>query len=289
VAEHVLVTGASGKLGRMTVKELVRHGYNVHAADRVPPSDPYPEQVRTIETDLLDVGQVAGAMTGCGAVIHLGAIPNPNGHADEIVFRNNTGSTFAVLQAASLLGLKRAAIASSVSAYGTAWAPHPLYFKYAPVDEAHPMMNHDVYGLSKEVDEHTAEMFCRRDGMSIAALRFHWIGTREEQIDHARRLRGQLHLSGEARALWGYVDIRDAARACRLAIETGRERPFGFAPLNIMAADTLLDEPTEDLLRTHVPGLEIRARIPGTLSGFDTSAARKLIGWEPQHSWRDAE
>jgi len=145
--------------------------------------------VRTVEIDLLDIGQVAGAMQGCDAVIHLGAIPNPYDHADEIVFRNNTGATFAVLQAASLLGITQIALASSGSIYGTAWSPTPLSFRYAPVDEAHPLMVHDVYALSKETDERTAEMFCRRDGMSITALRFHWIGTRQEQLERMDAVR----------------------------------------------------------------------------------------------------
>jgi nucleoside-diphosphate-sugar epimerase len=287
MAERVLVTGASGKLGRQVVRELAEHGYEVRAADRMRPREAHPAGVRPIETDLLDVGQVAGAMAGCDAVVHLGAIPNPYDHADEVVFRNNTGATFAVLQAASLLGVKRAAIASSVSAYGVAWSPVPLAFRYAPVDEAHPLLNHDAYGLSKEVDERTAEMFCRRDSMSIAALRFHWIGTREEQLANVRSASEEPNRDGEARNLWGYIDIRDAARACRLAIEAAKDRPFGFAPMNIVAADTLIEEPIEDLLRAHVPELEVRDRIAGTQGAFDTSAAKRIIGWEPQHSWRD--
>jgi nucleoside-diphosphate-sugar epimerase len=288
MTERVLVTGASGKLGRATIRELVAHGYGVNAADRMPPREAHPDGVRVIETDLLDTGQVAGAMTGCDAVIHLGAIPAPYGHADEVVFRNNTGATFAVLQAASLLGVTRVTIASSGSAYGTAWAPEPLSFRYAPVDETHPLMNHDAYGLSKEVDERTAEMFCRRDGMSIAALRFHWIATREEQLASVRRSREQRDWSEGASGIWGYVDLRDAARACRLAIEAARERPFGFAPLNICAADTLIDDPTEASLRAYAPQTEIRHPIPGTASGFDIGAAKRVIGWEPRHSWRDA-
>ncbi len=53
-----------------------------------------------------------------GAVVHLGAIPGPDMYPDEVVFGNNTLSTFAVLQAASLLGVSRAVVASSGSSLG---------------------------------------------------------------------------------------------------------------------------------------------------------------------------
>ncbi len=282
---RVLVTGANGKLGRAVVRDLVAHGYEVRGADRdVPARDDWPKGARYVQTDLLDVGQVAYPMQGCEAVIHLGAIPAPYGLPDEVLFRNNTGATFATLQAASLLGVKRAAIASSGSAYGMAWAPQPLFPQYAPIDEAHPMMNHDVYGVGKEVDERVAEMFCRRDGMSIAALRFHWIATPEEQRHAAAGM--EQHPEQGANGLWGYVDLRDAARACRLAIEAA---PFGFAPLNIVAADTLTAQPTEEAIRQHSPGTELRQPLPGHTGGFAIDRAKAVIGWAPEHSWRDTE
>lgn len=285
--ETVLVTGGSGTLGSATVRDLAEHGYRVVAIDRAGPREPHPEGVRTVEIDLLDIGQIAGAMQGCDAIVHLGAIPTPYSNADEVVFRNNTGATFAVLQAASLLGITRIAMASSGSIYGTAWSPTPLTFRYAPVDEAHPLMVHDVYALSKETDERTAEMFCRREGMSIAALRFHWIATREEQLQRVEACRIADDHTHEAGNLWGYVDLHDAARACRLAIEAARNSPFGFAPMQIVAADTYADEPTMELLRRWAPDVEIRADIPGTGGGYDCSAAKRIIGWEAERSWRD--
>jgi nucleoside-diphosphate-sugar epimerase len=287
--EQVLITGASGKLGRATVRELAANGYSVVAIDRVRPRDAHPEGVRTVEINLLDIGQVAGVMQGCDALIHLGAIPNPYDHADEVVFHNNTGATFAVLQAASLVGLQRVALASSGSIYGTAWSRTPLQFQYAPVDELHPLMVHDVYALSKEIDERTAEMFCRRDGMSIAALRFHWIGTREEQLARVAEWRATEESPEDDRNLWGYIDLRDAARACRLAIEAARDRPFGFAPMQIVAADTLSDDPTEELIFRWSPETEIRKPIPGTASAYDTEVAKRVIGWTALHSWRDTD
>ena len=280
---RVLVTGACGKLGTATVGELAANGYEVVAADRVQPRAELPDGVRFVQTDLLDVGQVAGVMKGCAAVVHLGAIPVAYSVPDEVVFRNNTGATFATLQAASLLGVKRVAHASSGSIYGTAWAPEAFSPLYAPVDEAHPLLNHDPYGVGKEVDERVAEMFCRRDGMTVAALRFHWIASIEEQLAAAERYRQSPDQPGDIRTLWGYVDVRDAARACRLALEA---EPFGFDFCNIVAADTLFPLPTEEALRRFAPQTEIRASLPGFTSAFAIDKAKRLIGWEPQHSWR---
>ena len=288
----VLVTGAAGRVGQETVAGLVAHGHEVVAADRRPAADVLPvvdaaayRQARFREVDLSDVGQVAGAMAGCDAVVHLGAIPAPGRHPDTVVFGNNTGATFAVLHAAELLGVRRAAIASSGSAYGMAWAPKRLLPRYAPIDEGHPLLNHDCYGLSKEVDERTAEMFHRRTGMSVAALRFHWVATPDEAKVAARALAddpGQAPAG--ANGLWGYVDLRDAATACRLAVEADA---VGFAPMNITAADTLLAMPTQAAIRAHAPEVELRSPIAGHASGFALDRARTLIGYEPRHSWRD--
>jgi nucleoside-diphosphate-sugar epimerase len=290
MSERILVTGGSGRLGSQVVTELLEHGYEVVSIDRVRPTQRLPQGASFVLTDLSDVGQIAFGMKGCDAVIHLGAIPSPYSNPDEVVFGNNTGATFAVLQAASLLGIKRAAIASSVSGYGMAWSKMRFFAKYVPLDEAHPMLNHDAYGLSKEVDERTAQMFARRDGMSVACMRFHLIATREELlsrfVDHL--VTGESLAEG-ARGFWGYVDVRDAARSLRLAIEVARERPYGFEPFNIIANDTLLDRPTEKAIRDAAPETEIRAPLEGFASAFDISKAKRILGWEPRHSWRDAE
>lgn len=283
---RVLVTGASGLLGRAVVTDLLANGFAVHAVDQRRPEHLPDGPVWFIQTDLHDVGQIAYAMKGCAAVIHLGAIPNPYDHPDEVVFHNNTLATFSVFQAASLLGITRVAFASSGSLYGTAWTPRRFCFQYAPVDEAHPFLPHDAYALTKEVDEATARMFVRRDHMSAAALRFHWIGTRAQQLERVRAHGDEATPYG-GRELWGYVDLRDAARACRLAIEVAEVRPYGFRAFNIVAGDTLINVPTEAAIRRATPDTEIRSPLPGFTGGFDISAAREVLGWEPEHSWRD--
>jgi nucleoside-diphosphate-sugar epimerase len=286
---RVFVTGAVGRLGREVVRQLVETGHEVVGGDRVRVDGALPEGVLLIELDMHDLGQVAQAIRGCDALVHLAAIPAPYGRPDDVVFRNNVLATFNALQSASLAGIRAVALASSGSIYGTAWAPDYLAYAAAPVVEDSELANHDVYGLGKEVDEHTARMFCRRDGMSIACLRFHWIAHPDEQRAAARALAEPgADLRGSGRGLWGYVDIRDAASACVQAVTTAIERPFGFAALNITAADTLSDVPTEDLIRDHSPDTRLLSPIEGTATGFDLSAAERTIGWRPRHSWRDS-
>jgi nucleoside-diphosphate-sugar epimerase len=280
---RVLVTGGSGKLGTFVVREFAAHGYDVVSVDQKRPAD-MPDGVRFIHANLHNIGEVAGAMRGAEGMVHLGAIPNPYGFADEVVFSNNTTATFAVLQAASLLGVKKAVIASSVSAYGAAWSPTPLLARYVPLDESHPMDNHDAYGLSKEVDERTAEMFVRRDGMQIAALRFHWVGHPDEIAGIGPDGMTEAELIANAKILWGYVDVRDAASACRLAIEA---EFGGFEAFNIVAPDTQSHTPTEELLRAYAPSIEIRSPISGTTSAIATEKAQRLLGWTCRHGWRD--
>ncbi|HET8523305.1 MAG TPA: NAD(P)-dependent oxidoreductase [Thermomicrobiales bacterium] len=284
---RVLVTGGSGRIGSATVQELLSHGYGVVNADQRPPSrDTIPEgsDYRYQQTDLGDVGQVAGALSGCDALIHLGAIPSPYRHPDEVVFLNNVGATFAALQAAMLLGVKKAVIASSLSALGTAWAPEPFPPLYAPVDEAHPLLPHDCYGLSKEVDERTAEMFHRRTGMQILAYRFPLVASMAEIKHLAEIMRENPAAQDNWKVLWAYIDVRDAALACRLGIEADG---LGFDVFNISAADTVGSAPTEDLIKQYAPSVEIRHPLPGTATAFSFEKARRLIGYEPQYTWRN--
>jgi nucleoside-diphosphate-sugar epimerase len=283
----VLVTGGSGHIGQWVIAELLSHGHTVINADRAAPSPgrapAEAREVRYIETDAGDVGQIAGALSGCDALIHLGAIPAPYRHADEVVFTNNVTGTFATLQAASLVGVDRVVIASSLSALGTAYAPVPFAPVYAPVDEAHPLLNHDCYGLSKEVDERTAEMFHRRTGMQVAALRFHWVAYADQAAEKARQLDLDPRHDNWWRLLWGYVDVEDAATMCRLALEANG---IGFDMFNVTAADTLSTIPTEELIAEYSQDTELRAPIPGFGSAFSLEKGRRLLGYDPKRTWR---
>ncbi len=271
----VLVTGAGGRLGRAVTRAIRERGDEVAGVDLTGAD-------RAV--DIRDPGQMLGVVVGCDAVIHCAAIPSPERHAPEVIFATNVLGTFNALRAAELAGIERVVIASSLSALGGAWAnpPHPP--RYAPVDEAHPLEVEDPYGLSKVINERTAEMFARRSGATIAALRFGWILSREDARTEAERFATDplRNRSG----LWSYIDERDAAAACLAAIDAP---PSGYAALNVIGTDTLATIPTAEALARYAPEVEVRAPIAGFSTPFSTARARELIGWQAKHSWRDSE
>jgi nucleoside-diphosphate-sugar epimerase len=174
-------------------------------------------------------------------------------------------------------------IASSISVLGPSFSPEPTTPLYAPVDEDHPLLGADPYALSKEIDERTAAMFHRRVGMAVAALRFSFVARPDEVGESVARVRR--NPAGSSRTLWSYVDIRDAAAAARLSLEAAG---LTFEVFNVTASDTLSDIPTAKLLREFAPSVEIRQSIPGNASAYSIEKARRMLGYVPTHSWRDA-
>src|SRR4029077_15982702 len=105
----------------------------------------------------------------------------------------------------------------------------------------------------------------------------------DEVAEAVERLRQ--NPAGNSRTLWSYVDIRDAAAATRLALEADG---LAFDVVNVTAADTLSDIPTEKLLRRYAPSVEVRQPIPGHASAYSIAKAKRVLGYEPAHTWRDA-
>lgn len=275
----VVVTGGSGMLGRWVVRHFTEHGYEVLNVDVRQPEEPL---CPTLTVDLEDLGQTYGALAGADAVVHLAAVPRAGMVPPEVTFRNNVMSTYNVLEAAAGLGIRKAVIASSESSYGICFAVHPFGPQYVPMDEAHPQLPQDSYGLSKIVNEATADMFHRRTGMQIVSLRFGNVIPPEGYARFPSFIRKP---EERERILWSYIDTRDAAEACRLAIEA---EGLGSVALNLASDETSMDIPSRELLAARYPEVaDIRAPMTGYEGFLDIGKARRLLGWEPRIKWRE--
>jgi uronate dehydrogenase len=73
-AKPVLLTGASGNLGRMLAKALSAEGWTLRMTDIIPFPDPIPTGAAFTRADLNDGVTISRLAEGCGAIVHLGGV-----------------------------------------------------------------------------------------------------------------------------------------------------------------------------------------------------------------------
>lgn len=274
----IVITGGSGNLGRTTVQTLLDVGYEVLNLDVVPP------RRRICESwvaDLTQTGDLYEACKDAAAVIHLAAHQAPFMAADAEVFRNNIAATYNVFKAASDMGVKRIVHASSVAAYGFTYAPEMWNPDYLPLDEKHPMTPKDPYAFSKVFGEQIADSYVDMCDMSVVSLRLAGVN-----FDLTYESLPQRWEEPGARlgVFWSYVDVRDAAESCKLAVEADIT---GHEAFNIAAANSRFPTPTTELVEKYLPNTTIKYGVEANWSGLNSSKARDVLGYTDEHIWQN--
>jgi UDP-glucose 4-epimerase len=283
-ARRVVVTGGSGKLGRAVVAHLSEQGWDVANLDRVPPHVTQPTFVRV---DLTDYGEVASALSGVDdryssidAVVHLAAIPAPGLASNAATFHNNMLATYNVFSAARAIGVTNIVWASSETVLGLPFDTPP---PYVPVDEEYPGRPESTYSLVKFLEEQLARQLCRWDpALKMVGLRFSNV---MEPADYAAFPSFDSDPRARKWNLWGYIDARDGAQAVRKALEYDA---LGCEVFVIANADTVMSRPNSQLLADVFPDVERRGDIGEHDTLLSIDKARRLLGYQPEHSWRGA-
>lgn len=281
---HVLVTGADGKIGRAVLREL--EGAGIDTTGLSPVWGAPSIASRVVTGDATDEADVAEALQGVDAVIHLAAIPHRDLGRPYEVYRTNTDATFNVLAQAGQRGIQRAVIASSINAFGVPLNHHDVRPAYFPIDEEIPERLDDWYSLSKRSDELTAEMAASHWGMAIVAIRFPHTDTWDALREHAVRIAAAPGVQQQVREGWSYLDLRDAAR---LLLDALTVPVSGATVIGPAARDTLLDADSAELLERYAPEVRLRRPVSGRESLVDTTRTRTVLGFTPRFSIHDPD
>ena len=277
----ILVTGAAGRLGGSVVRLLVNDGREVVGTDRRTPPDGFPTTF--VEADLCDGGSTRDLVDGADAVIHMGAIPGP-GRDPEETFGNNMVSTFNVMRAAQQHRVRRVVFSSS--AFGMGWAADPAAFvpKYLPLDEDHPMMPFEPYGLTKQLGECIWAMVARCSATTVVSLRFtNVVGTEHQKETFPLDAPTTEHPT--TLVMWAYADPRDVAEAHVRSVDANLD---GHTSFMIAQPTTRFAEPTIDLIKANFgDAVELRDGLEGCASVISTKKIEAQLGFRPSRDWRE--
>lgn len=236
MSRTTLVTGGSGYIGALLVRELLETGHEVRVLDSLlhGQEDIATEQeqsgVMVLRGDIRDGNARAKALAGADAVVHLAAIVGDPACARDPLLSDevNVKATEALVADASRAGVQRLVFASTCSNYGRMADPT------VPITEEGELAPVSLYAEQK-VGIEKLILDAPANGMQPTCLRFATV------YGVGRRMRFDLTVNEFTRELWSdhelevfgeqfwrpYIHVRDAARAVRTVLEAPAETIAG--------------------------------------------------------------
>ncbi len=287
----VLITGVSGKLGRMVARGVAARGYRVIGIDRRPWPDP-PDGVEMVPADIRkrnaeDVFRRAKP----DAVIHMATVTHLTTRRTEERFRINLGGTRSVFEYASKHGVGHVLFVGRHTYYGAA-PDSPLYH-----EESEPPMAVSTYPQLADLvaaDLYAGSALWRFPEMRTAVLRVVYTlgpsrhGTLAEYL-RGPRVPGVLGYD----PLFQFMHEKDVVTAIVAALETKLSGVYNLAgpqpvPLSVLSEVTgRAYVPLPEPIFTRVLGKFGFPRLPRGAVGHvkypvvvDSSAFLEATGWE---------
>ena len=160
-AKPVLITGASGKLGRVLTKALAAEGWSLRLTDIAPFPDPLPAGATFTTADLGDGVTILRLAEGCGAIVHLGGVSVERPF--EEVLGPNIRGLYHIYEAARREGA-RVIFASSNHSVG-------FHERTESLGADTQFLPDGFYGLSKAYGELMGRLYWDKHGVESVFLR----------------------------------------------------------------------------------------------------------------------
>jgi len=203
---RLLLTGASGGLGRVLRPALRDLCTALRVSDRAAPTDPQLGE-EPVACDVGDRAAVMELVRGVDAIAHFGG-QSIEATFDTICQANIVGA-FNVYEAARKHGVKRVVYASSSQVTG-------FYPTDTIVDPSMPVRPSSLYGLSKAFGENLSRLFYDRYGIETVCLR---IAMAFPEPNTHRMLRSYL----------SYRDLVELVRRSLVAKDVGHTIVYGVS------------------------------------------------------------
>jgi len=174
-AKPVLMTGASGNLGRALTRALGAQGWTLRLSDIAAFPDPLPAGATFTRADLNDGVTVLRLAEGCGAILHFGGVSVERPF--EEVLGPNIRGLYHVYEAARR-EKARVLFASSNHSIG-------FHERSETIDSTDPFAPDGFYGLSKAYGELMGRLYWHKHGVESVSVR---IGSSFPEPTDARML-----------------------------------------------------------------------------------------------------
>ncbi|HUN42586.1 MAG TPA: NAD(P)-dependent oxidoreductase [Acetobacteraceae bacterium] len=160
-AKPVLLTGASGALGRVLAKSLPADGFSLRMTDIAPFPDTISPRASFTRADLNDGVTILRLAEGCGAIIHLGGVSVERPF--EEVLGPNIRGLFHIYEAARREGA-RVIFASSNHSIG-------FHERTESLPAETQFLPDGFYGLSKAYGELMGRLYWHKHGVESVFIR----------------------------------------------------------------------------------------------------------------------